>query len=86
MGRAVLALCGAAVVLWEPELGIPLPSSAGDWLGLIGGLGFALVNVILRRQADTPATDRALAMAVGGLTIIIALIQGMAAHRLVQEV
>jgi hypothetical protein len=27
-----------------------------------------------------------LAMAVGGLTIIIALIQGMAAHRLVQEV
>lgn len=77
LGRVALALTGAAVVLWEPELGLPLPASAGDWLGLAGGAGFALVNVILRKQAATPATDRALAMAAGGLIVPLLIAPAM---------
>lgn len=77
LGRALLALAGAAVVLWEPGLGLPLPSSAGDWLGLAGGLGFAMVNVILRRQAATPATDRALAMTIGGFIVPMVIAPAM---------
>jgi drug/metabolite transporter (DMT)-like permease len=74
LGRIGLALTGAAVVLWEPGVGAPFPVSLGDWLGLAGGAGFALVNVILRRKATVPATDRALAMAVGGVIVPLALI------------
>lgn len=76
LGRAALALTGATIVLWEPASGLPLPSSSGDWLGLAGGMGFAMVNVILRRQAAVPATDRAMAMASGGLLVpsVIALV------------
>ncbi|MEN9773351.1 MAG: hypothetical protein RL322_421 [Pseudomonadota bacterium] len=71
--RAGLALIGAGVVLWDPAVGLPLPASLGDGLGIVGGMGFALVNIILRRQAGTPATDRALAMSVGGLIIPLLL-------------
>jgi drug/metabolite transporter (DMT)-like permease len=66
-------LLGAGVVLWDPAVGLPVPASLGDWLGVAGGMGFAMVNVILRRQAGTPATDRALAMSVGGLVIPLLL-------------
>lgn len=79
LGRVALALTGAAVVLWKPELGLPLPASAGDWLGLAGGAGFAMVNVILRKQAATPATDRALAMAAGGLIVPLLIAPAMVA-------
>jgi drug/metabolite transporter (DMT)-like permease len=73
LGRAALALAGAAVVLWEPGLGVPAPQSLGDWLGLAGGMGFAMVNVVLRRQAQTPASQRALAMAAGGVIVPLAI-------------
>ena len=57
-----LALSGAMLVLWRPEVGLPMPRSLHDWLGLLGGACFAGVNVLLRRYADTPDEVRALAM------------------------
>jgi drug/metabolite transporter (DMT)-like permease len=69
LARALLALAGAALVLWRPGMGVPIPTGAGDWLGLAGGLAFAMVNVLLRRHADTPAQTRALAMSVGALIV-----------------
>jgi len=79
--RTVLALTGAAIVLW-PEaagrdggaLGLPLPRSLADWLGVVGGFSFALNNVMLRREAARPEEGRALAMFVGG-----ALVAGLVA-------
>jgi drug/metabolite transporter (DMT)-like permease len=72
-GRMLLALTGAAVVLW-PEgahgwAALPLPRSLGDWLGLLGGFSFALNNVMLRREADRPDEGRALAMFLGGALV-----------------
>lgn len=72
--RAALALGGALVVLWPEGGGWPLPSQPADWLGLIGGVSFALNNVMLRREAHRHADARALAMFSGG-----ALIGGSAA-------
>ena len=74
--RIALALCGAAIVLRPEGGGIPLPSSAGDWLGLFGGMGFALTNVMLRRAANCQRDSRALAMfagsaAIPGLVVLI---------------
>lgn len=67
--RIVLALAGAAIVLWPPGGGLPLPSGLGDVLGIVGGFAFALNNVMLRREARRPAGSRALAMFVGGMAV-----------------
>src|SRR5690606_30958507 len=68
-GRVLLALAGAMTILWQPEIGLPLPRSAGDWLGLAGGVFFALNNVMLRRLAPAPATVRSLGIFAGGLLL-----------------
>ena len=67
--RIALALTGAAIVLWDPTVGLPLPASLPDVLGLVGGMSFALVNVMVRRHAAAPDSARALAMFVGGFTV-----------------
>jgi len=72
--RAAFALVGALVVLWPADGGWPVPQQPSDWLGLIGGVSFALNNVMLRREAHRDADARALAMFSGG-----ALIGGAAA-------
>ena len=67
--RVLLALLGAAVVLWPPGSGwrgVPWPRSLPDWLGLLGGASFALNNVMLRREAGRPPQALALAMFLGG--------------------
>jgi drug/metabolite transporter (DMT)-like permease len=51
LGAAVIALslAGAAVMLWQPRLGLPLPGKGAEWLGLAAGFLFALANVLIRR-------------------------------------
>ena len=71
--RVLLALAGAAIVLWPADGGLPLPSTLPDWLGLLGGFSFALNNVMLRREADRPAEGRALAMFSGGALVSLAI-------------
>jgi drug/metabolite transporter (DMT)-like permease len=44
-----LSLGGAMVMLWEPQLGLPLPQNAAEWIGLSAGMAFALSNVVARR-------------------------------------
>jgi len=73
LARMALALAGAAVVLWQPGAGFPLPSSFADWLGVAGGICFAFVNVLVRRNRDAPDDVRALAMFVGGFVVAIAM-------------
>ena len=71
--RVLLALAGAAIVLWpEGASGsaqLPLPRSLPDWLGVLGGFSFALNNVLLRREAHRPEEGRALAMFSGGVAV-----------------
>jgi len=44
---AALSLLGAVLMLWSPQLGVPLPANAAEWAGLIGGMGFAMSNVLV---------------------------------------
>ncbi len=67
--RVGLALGGALLVLRPVEGGWPAFQGLADWLGLLGGMGFALTNVVLRRQAAQPTSARALAMFLGGITL-----------------
>jgi len=52
MMTLVLALLGAAVMLWEPSMGMPWPRDASEWLAISSGMGFALANVMVRKLQD----------------------------------
>ena len=76
--RLVLAMAGVLIVLKTPEAAWPVPQSTPDWLALMGGLSFAITNVLLRKTADTPADARMLAMFGGGAALAtVAALLGM---------
>jgi len=64
--RLALALAGVVVVLKSPDSPWPLPQSAPDWLALMGGMCFALTNIMLRKLGHTASEGRMLAMFAGG--------------------
>ena len=78
--RVLLALAGAAIVLWPAGEGWPLPRTLADALGIVGGFAFALNNVMLRREAAQPEEGRALAMFGGGVAVAGALALALAAR------
>jgi drug/metabolite transporter (DMT)-like permease len=67
--RIVLALVGAALVLGQGAMVLPIPRSLGDWLAVIGGAMFGLNNVLLRKFAETSEEARALAIFLGGVLL-----------------
>jgi drug/metabolite transporter (DMT)-like permease len=79
--RVGLSLAGAMVVLWPAGGAVavavvtpsPLPRWLPDLLGLLGGLAFALNNVMLRREARRSPAARALAMFAGGAVVSMVL-------------
>jgi drug/metabolite transporter (DMT)-like permease len=66
-----LALTGALVMLWRPELGAPMPKNGFEWLGMLGGFAFACSNVLVRRAHKTTPEAKSLAGSCG--VAIIAL-------------
>jgi drug/metabolite transporter (DMT)-like permease len=77
--RVVLGIAGAATVLW-PSHGHAAPApSLADLLGIVGGMSFALNNVMLRRESARPEEGRALAMFLGGALIAGALAAALGA-------
>jgi drug/metabolite transporter (DMT)-like permease len=80
--RVLLALAGAAIVLWPADRSgweaLPLPRTLPDWLGVLGGFSFALNNVMLRREAAQPEEARALAMFGGGMSVALLLALALA--------
>jgi drug/metabolite transporter (DMT)-like permease len=79
--RVALSLAGAMVVLWPAGGAVAaatmmpgrLPHWLPDALGLLGGLAFALNNVMLRREARRSPAARALAMFAGGAVVSMGL-------------
>ena len=87
--RVALALAGAVVVLWpaaggpadlraglqrDGQVGLHLPDlHLPDLLALLGGMGFALNNVLLRRAAASSRAASALAMFAGGALVALLL-------------
>ena len=67
--RLLLALAGVALVLKTPEMAWPWPSSHLDYLALLGGASFALTNVMLRKLAHLPESERMSAMFGGGMVV-----------------
>lgn len=64
-----LSLAGAFTMLWLPDNPLPLPQTVAEWLGLSGGLTFALSNVLVRKASATSVQMKALAV-WGGVTLV----------------
>ena len=52
----VIGLAGMLVLLGI-DVGIPLPRNIGDWMGLVGGLGWAVAAVLLRKDDGSHAME-----------------------------
>jgi drug/metabolite transporter (DMT)-like permease len=78
LGRIVLALAGAVMVLGEGHWVVPLPTSATDWLAVVAGFSFGLNNVLLRKFAYLPDDVRSLAMFSGAVFCVPVAIAALA--------
>jgi len=66
-GYLVIALSfgGAFIMLWSPQLGLPLPNNLAEWIGLSAGMGFALSNVVSRRAAHLSIEAKSYSVWIG---------------------
>lgn len=71
--RLALAMAGVLIVLKSPDSPWPIPQSAADWLALLGGLSFAVTNVLLRKLNQASSGSRMLAMFGGGAVLAAAV-------------
>ena len=69
MLRLLLAMTGVLMVLKSPTMPWPIPQNTADWLALVGGLCFAVTNVLLRKFNHTPGGARMMAMFLGGAAL-----------------
>lgn len=80
----VLSFSGAAIMLWDPQRGLPLPENFSEWMGLSAGIAFALANVVSRRAAHLSLQVKSYSVWFGTslLTALLLLWQGGWADRL----
>jgi len=74
----LLSFFGAVIMLWEPQLGLPLPQNLAEWIGLSAGMAFALSNVVSRRAAHLSLQAKTCSALLGTtlLSIPLLLLQG----------
>ena len=56
MFAIILGILGMLVMLGI-DVGVPLPRNTGDWMGLLGGLGWAVAAVLLRKDDGSHAME-----------------------------
>lgn len=67
----ILAMSGALVMLWNPEIGFPLPQNRADWLALSSGITFALANVIIRSLQDISVQIKTVSVWMGVVLVAV---------------
>lgn len=61
----LLSTLGAGVMLWQPSIGLPIPHTLADTLGLLAGIGFALNNVLSRKLSHISIEKKSMATWLG---------------------
>lgn len=66
-GYAIIALslCGAFVMLWNTQQGLPLPQNRAEWIGLAAGMSFAMLNVLVRHVQHLSVSFKSTAIWLG---------------------
>ncbi len=70
----LLSFSGAVVMLWEPQLGLPLPQNPAEWVGLSAGMAFALSNVVSRRAVHLSLPAKSYSIWLGTFLLSIPLL------------
>jgi len=65
----LVAMGGALMMLWVPELGFPWPQSTADWLAISAGFAFALANVLVRMKQEISIANKAISAWWGAILI-----------------
>jgi drug/metabolite transporter (DMT)-like permease len=74
---SLLSLAGAVTMLWSPALGLPLPASLAEWAGLMGGMGFAMSNVLvvkITRTLPDMKPEMRTAVIFGGSAVVASVV------------
>lgn len=76
-----IALGGALIMLWNPEIGVPWPQGRADWFALSSGFAFALSNVSTRRlqHATVPTKIFCVGFGVTAMAGVIIVLRGVPA-------
>jgi drug/metabolite transporter (DMT)-like permease len=69
-----LSFSGAFIMLWRPQLGLPLPNNPAEWVGLSAGMGFALSNVVSRRAAHLSVELKSYSVWLGTVLLTLPLL------------
>ncbi len=70
----LLAMSGALVMLWNPQVGVPWPHDLADWLALSSGLAFAVSNVLVRKMEDITVPAKAASVWAGVVLMALVII------------
>ena len=54
---AIMLGIAGMLVIFGFDAGIPLPRNSGDWMGLLGGMGWAVAAVLLRKDDGSHAME-----------------------------
>ena len=75
-GYLVIALSfsGAVIMLWKPQLGLPLPQNPSEWIGLSAGMSFAFSNVVSRRAAHLTVESKSYSVLLGTVLLTVPLL------------
>jgi drug/metabolite transporter (DMT)-like permease len=75
-GYLVMAMSfsGAAIMLWVPQRGLPLPQNISEWIGLSAGMSFALSNVVSRRAAHLNVEAKSFSVLLGTVLLTAPLL------------
>ena len=68
----VLAVTGAAAMLWDPAMGLPWPRDAADWLAVSSGFAFSFANVMVRKVPQVSLQTKS-AVSWLGVVVVAAL-------------
>jgi drug/metabolite transporter (DMT)-like permease len=67
---AIISILGALIMFWHPNHFIDLGLKS-DWLALSSGIGFAMTNVMTRKNQHMTIIQKALAIWIGVITVAI---------------
>lgn len=69
-----LSLGGAFIMLWNPQLGLPLLNNYAEWTGLSAGMAFALANVVSRRTSRLSVESKSYSVLIGTAVLTAPLV------------
>jgi drug/metabolite transporter (DMT)-like permease len=61
----VIAMIGAFIILWDPDLGAPWPRDKADWMAISSGFAFAISNVLVRKSQEISVEVKTMATWLG---------------------